>query len=159
MKRGSILFLQTLIVLVGLAVLAICIFVLPGMASRDAAANPDTSYLQYPFLIVSYLMASLFLFSIFQAFRLLTYVGANIAFSEHAVRALKVIRLCTLVVIGLVVAGTLFVAFALEGDRAGAIALGLYATIAASGLGAFVAVLTRLVKNAADLKTEHDLTV
>ena len=159
MKRGSILFLQTLIVLIGLGVLAICIFVLPGMASRDAVQNPDTSYLQYPFLIVSYILALLFFTALYHAYRLLTYVGANIAFSEHAVRALKMIRTCTLAVIGLIVAGTLLVAFFLEGDRAGVIAMGIYATVGSGAIAAFVAVLMKLVQKAAEMKTEQDLTV
>lgn len=60
-KLHSIFFLKGVVFLIGIPVLAFCLFGLPGVASRDAAANPETAYLQVPFLICSYALAIPFL--------------------------------------------------------------------------------------------------
>ena len=48
-KRGSTTFLKVIIFLIGIAVLALCIFLLPGLAIRDAIAHPGI-YSLYPLL-------------------------------------------------------------------------------------------------------------
>lgn len=47
-KRGSTTFLKVIIFLVGIAVLALCIW-LPEIAVRDARVHPDTAYFLIPF--------------------------------------------------------------------------------------------------------------
>lgn len=74
MKRGSTFFLKGVIVLIGITVLALCIFWLPGIASRDAEANPETAYLQYPFLVCAYVLSIPFFVALYQAFKLLSYI-------------------------------------------------------------------------------------
>ena len=159
MKRGSTLFLKVVISIIGIAALALCIFWLPGMASRDAAANPETAYLQYPFLVCAYILFIPFFIALYQAFKLLIYIDGNKAFSESSVKALKNIKICAIVFSVLIVAGILFVAIFIEGDRAGVIAGGIYITFASSVIATFAAVLQKLIQNAVDLKSENDLTV
>ncbi|MBP1079706.1 hypothetical protein JOC74_000194 [Bacillus capparidis] len=56
-KSGSTIFLKVVVFLIGIVVLALCIFLLPEIASRDAEANPETAYLQYPFLVCAYVLS------------------------------------------------------------------------------------------------------
>jgi hypothetical protein len=44
MERGTTLFLKIAVFIIGTPVLALCIFGLPGIAARDAAAHPETAY-------------------------------------------------------------------------------------------------------------------
>jgi hypothetical protein len=90
MNRGSTIFLRIVISLIALAALAVCIFPLPRMVAQEAAKTPDTAYLVYLFLVGAYIMAVLFFVALYQAFKLLTYIDGNKAFSELSVRALSI---------------------------------------------------------------------
>ena len=100
-----------------------------------------------------------FFVALYQAFKLLIYIDRNKAFSELSVRALKVIKSCAITISAFIVAGIIFVAIFIEGDRAGVIVLGLICTFASSVIATFAAVLQKLLKDALDIKSENDLTV
>jgi hypothetical protein len=158
-KQGSTIFLKVVIFLIGITVLALCIFWLPGIASRDAEANPETAYLQYPFLVCAYVLSIPFFVALYQAFKLLTYIDRNKAFSELSVRALRYIKYCAITISILIVVGIIFVVLFIEGDVAGVIGLGIMCTFASSVIATFAAVLQKLLKEAIDIKSENDLTV
>lgn len=158
-KRGSTNFLKVVVFLIGIVVLALCIFGLPGIASRDAEANPETAYLKYPFLVCAYVLSIPFFVALYQAFKLLTYIDRNKAFSELSVRALRYIKYCAITISVLIVLGIIFVILFIEGDRAGVIMLGLICTFASSVIATFAAVLQRLLQEAIYIKSENDLTV
>lgn len=162
MKQGSTLFLKIAIFIIGTPVLALCIFGLPEMAARDAAAHPETAYLQYPFLIGSYITVTPFFIALYQALKLLRYIDQNKAFSELSVTALKYIKYCaitisTLIVVG-IVCGVILIAGKYE-DITGFIGLGFILTFASMVIAVFAAVLQKLLKEAIDIKSENDLTV
>ncbi|CAH1203762.1 hypothetical protein PAECIP111893_02061 [Paenibacillus plantiphilus] len=159
MKRGSTFFLKGVVVLIGLAALAVCIFWLPEMARRDAEAHPETSYLQYPFLAGAYLLSVPFFVALYQAFKLLTYIDRNKAFSELSVRALKYIKYSGLTLSSIIAAGILFVILFIDDDVAGIIGMGLMCTFASAVIATFATVLQRLLTNAIAIKSENDLTV
>ncbi|MGI0013484.1 MAG: DUF2975 domain-containing protein [Nitrososphaera sp.] len=128
MKQGSTLFLKVVISLIGIAALAVCIFWLPGIASRDAAAHPELAYQQYPFLAYAYILGITFFVALYQAFKLLIYIDGNKAFSELSVRALRYIKYCAITISTLMVAGivTLMVlSFGKGEDIAGIVMSGL----------------------------------
>lgn len=158
-KQGSTIFLKVVIFLIGITVLALCIFWLPGIASRDAEANPETAYLQYPFLVCAYVLSIPFFVALYQAFKLLTYIDRNKAFSELSVKALRYIKYCAITISILIVVGIIFVVIFIEGDVAGVIGLGLMCTFASSVIATFAAVLQKLLKEAIDIKSENNLTV
>jgi len=159
MNRWATFFLKGVIILIGIVALALCAFLLPEIASRDAEANPETAYLKYPFLLTAYLLSIPYYIALYQAFKLLIYIDKSHAFSELSVRALKVIKHCAITISTCIVAGIVFVTLFMEGDRAGVIALGLYSTIASIIIATFVGVLQRLVKEVVDIKSENDLIV
>jgi hypothetical protein len=158
-KQGSTIFLKVVLFLLGITVLALCIFGLPGIASRDAEANPETAYLQYPFLVCAYVLFTPFFFALYQAFKLLAYIDRNKSFSELSVRSLRYIKYCAITISILIVLGIIFVAIFIEGDRTGVIMLGLIGTFASSVIATFTAVLQKLLKEAIKIKSENELTV
>lgn len=161
MKRtqGSIIFLKLVIFLIGITVLALCLFWLPWIASRGAEANPVTAYLQYPFLVCGFVLSMPFFVALYQAFKLLTYIDRNKAFSEVSVNALRYIKYCAITISTLILLEIIFVVLFIEGDVAGVIGLGLMCTFASSVIATFAAVLQKLLKEAIDKKSENALTV
>lgn len=162
MNRGSTLFLKLVIALIAIGALAICIFALPSMAADDAARHPDLAYQQYPFLAYAYIMASAFFVALYQAFKLLSYVDANKAFSELSVRALGIIKYCAITIAGLMVTAIAIVMAMAAGkneDITGVVMMGLIITFIACVGATIVAVLQRHVQKAIDIKSENDLTV
>jgi len=157
MNRGSTKFLRIVISLIAMAALAVCIFPLPRMVPQEAAKTPDTAYLVYLFLVGAYIMAVLFFVALYQAFKLLTYMDGNKAFSELSVRALRHIKHSAITISLLMVAGIAVVMVLSAGtgeDIAGIVMMGLIFTFASSVVVAVAAVLQKQVRKAIDLKKE-----
>src|SRR5258706_352318 len=89
MNRGSTIFLRAVIALIAIAALAVCVFPLPRGVAYEAAKTPDTAWQVYVFLVGAFIQAALFFFALYQAFKLLSYIDRNNAFSELSVRALR----------------------------------------------------------------------
>jgi Protein of unknown function (DUF2975) len=148
-KRGSTTFLKVIIFLAGIAVLALCIW-LPEIAVRDARVHPDTAYFLIPFLVCAYGFCITFSVALYQAFKLLTYIEKNNAFSELSLKSLKVIKKCAFTVIFLILLGivSLMVLAKITGDdAAGPISLSLMGILVTSTVAAFVSVLQKPIKN------------
>ena len=158
MKRGSLLFLRGVILLVGVGVLAGLLWE-PQVEGRNANADLATIYFRDPFLAYAYVGSLPFFFGVYQAFKFLGYVGQGQAFSPAAVRPLRLIKYCALAVIGFIVGAELYVILGVSDDRAGGVAMGIAATFACLVTLTAAAVLERVLQNAVDLKSENDLTV
>ncbi|MBU7005959.1 DUF2975 domain-containing protein [Phosphitispora fastidiosa] len=158
MKRET-LFLKVVVFLIGIAVLALCIFGLPVLAEFEEWI-PELAYLQYPFLTGVYAAAIPFFFALYQTLKLLSYIDKNEAFSELSVKALKNIKYCaiTISILYMVEMPVLFL-IAQADDAPGLVALGLVIIFASFVIAVFAAVLQKLLKSAIDIKTENDLTV
>ncbi|TMV48718.1 DUF2975 domain-containing protein [Paenibacillus mesophilus] len=160
MKRGTTLFLKVAVILIGIPVLALCIFLVPEIANYAAELYPDHTYLKYLIFIDLYVSAIPFYFALYQAFKLLCYIDKNKAFSELSVRALKNITYCAVTISGVYVLGMpLFYLMAERDDAPGVILIGLVLIFASMVIAVFAAVLQKLLKEAIDIKSENDLTV
>ncbi len=160
MERGSTMFLRGAVILIGIPVLALCIFVVPGIASFAAELYPDYSLLKYLIAIDLYASAIPFYFALYQAVKLLGYIDKNNAFSEMSVQVLKKIKYCAITISGLYVVGMpLFYLMAEKDDAPGIIVIGLIIIFASMVIAVFAAVLQKLLKEAIDIKSENDLTV
>jgi hypothetical protein len=158
MKRGSILFLRAVILLVGVGVLAGLLWE-PQVEGRNVNADLVTIYFRDPFLAYVYVGSLPFFFGLYQAFTLLGYLGQGQAFSPAAVKALRRIKYCALAVIGFIVGGEAYIILGVSDDRAGGIAMGIFTSFACVVTATAAAVLERVLQSAVDLKSEHDLTV
>jgi len=160
MERGTTLFLKVTIILIGIPVLAICIFLVPEIANFAAELYPDHSYLKYLVFIDLYATAIPFYFALYQAFLLLGYIDKNKAFSELSVRVLKNIKYCAITISSLYVLGMpLFYLIAEKDDAPGIIVIGMAIIFSSLVIAVFAAVLQKLLKEAIAIKSENDLTV
>src|SRR3972149_8971197 len=101
MKKSSTLFLQLVIVALGIVALAIMIR-FPQTEGR--AVNLDLfSIYSDPFIVYMYLASIAFFVALYQAFKLLGLIGQNKVFSLNSVRALRTIKYCAIVLSILIV--------------------------------------------------------
>ncbi|MBT2738727.1 DUF2975 domain-containing protein [Bacillus sp. ISL-7] len=160
MKRGKTLFLKIADILIGIPVLALCIFLVPEIWNVAAKLLPEFAYIKYLVSIVFYASAIPFYFALYQAFKLLHYIDKNKAFSQISVKALKKIKHCAITISILhVLVLPLFYLFAEKDDAPGVIFVGLVVPFASMVIAVFAAVLQKLLKEAIDIKSDNDLTV
>ncbi|MBT2648059.1 DUF2975 domain-containing protein [Bacillus sp. ISL-34] len=158
-KQGSTTFLKVIIFLIGIAMLALCIYWLPEIAIKDAKVHPDTAYFLIPFLVCAYGFCITFSVALYQASKLLTYIEKNNAFSELSLKSLKVIKKCAFTVIFLILLGivSLKVLAKITGDDpAGPISLSLMGILATSIIAAIVDALQKPLKNVPDIKSKNE---
>ena len=160
MKQASTLFLKaTLFVMGGLA-LALCIFAVPAISNGVGVEWPQLAHLKYPILIGGYLTAIPFFLALYQAFRLLTYIDTNTAFSASSVGALKHIKYYGIAMSGLYAAGMpILFQIANADDAPGLILFGMLFVAAPMVIAVFAAVLQKVLQSAIDIKSENDLMV
>lgn len=160
MNRMSTIFLKIALVLIGIPILALCIFLVPKIANYSAELFPNIAYIKYLVFIYLYVTAIPFYFALYQAFKLLNYIDKNKAFSGLSVRALKNIKYCAVTISIFYAAGMpVFYLMAEIDDAPGIIVIGLVIIFASMVIAVFAAVLQKLLKEAIDIKSENDLTV
>ncbi|MEK4664540.1 MULTISPECIES: DUF2975 domain-containing protein [Paenibacillus] len=158
MKRGTTIFLKLAVLLIGVPILALCIFGIPWLANNPV--NPNYAGALYPIVIMMYVSVIPFIVALYQAFRLLSYIDKNEAFSLISVRSLKTIKYCAIVISSLYFVMLPFVYVVAEKDDApGLILMGMVPIFASLVIAVFSAVLQRLLQEAIDIKSENDLVV
>lgn len=154
MKRGSTLFLKGVIVLIGTAVLAVCVFALPRTIGTIDMSGYD------PILLGMYVPAIPFFLALYQALKLLIYIDKGKAFSELSVRSLNIIKYCAITISALYTAGLPYIFYVADKDDApGVVAIGFIIIFASIVIATFAAVLQKLLQDALEIKSENDLTV
>jgi len=154
MKPRSTLLLKGVVVLIGLLVLAVCIFLLP------AGIISDRTGMFRPLLAGLYVPAIPFFVALYQALKLLGHIDKNQAFSQLSVSTLKIIKYCAIIIALLFVAGMPYIFYVGDKDDApGVILIGLVIIFASFVIATFAALLQKLLKDALDIKSENDLTV
>lgn len=159
MKRGSTVFLQAVVVLVGM--LALILLVRMPM-TEGRAANLDAFHIYTdPFILYGYAASIAFFVALYKAFRLLGYVGQNRVFSADAVMALKSIKYCAIILgVLIVVAGVyIMVSHPKDDDPAGFLAMCIVTTFVAIVVATTSAIFQKILQNALDMKSENDLTI
>src|ERR1043166_6833059 len=99
MKRGSTIFLQVVIVLIGIGALSLLLWE-PHVEGRNAHATLFQIYFNDPFLAYAYTASIAFFVALYQAFKVLGYVRQNTTFSQATVKALRRIKYCAMTIIG-----------------------------------------------------------
>ena len=160
MKKGSTIFLRVVIYILGLSVLAFCIFALPVITRGAAAEFPPIAPLREAILFGLWVTSIPFFTALYQALKLLSYIDKNTAFSELSVTALRRIKYSAFTMTGLYMLGMPVAMLVAEWDDApGLIPISFLAACTPIVIAVFAAVLEKLVQSAIDLKSENDLTV
>jgi hypothetical protein len=97
--------------------------------------------------------------ALYQAFKVLGYIGQNKAFSQATMKSLRTIKSCALGLIGFVAVGELFIMLGNSDDRAGGVFMGILITFPSMVIATAMVVLERVLQHAVDIKSENDLTV
>ena len=154
MKRGSTLILKGTVIVLGLVVLALCVFGVPRAIGSFDLRSYD------PILLSLYVPAIPFFVALRQAMKLLGYIDRDKAFSQQSVDALKYIKYCALAISALFAAGMPYTYYVANKDDApGVIAIGLVIMSASFVIAMAAAVFQSLLQYAVDIKDENDLTV
>jgi hypothetical protein len=157
--RTSTLFLQAVIVLIGIGTLTALLWE-PHIEGRNAHATFFEIYFKDPFLAFVYIGSIPFFVALYQAFRLLGYIGQNKVFSQAAVNALRTIKYCAMIIIGFVAVEEIFILLDNSSDdRAGGVFMGILITFGSVVIATAAAVIEKLLQSAVDMKLENDLTV
>ena len=159
MKRSSTIFLQIVLVLVGIGALALLLWE-PQIEGRNAHATQFEIYFKDPFLAYVYIASIPFFVAIYQALKLLQYVGQNAVFSPAAVKALRTIKYCALAIIGFVAVEEIFIMLNRgSDDAAGGVFMGILITFGSAVIATAASMFERVLQNVVDIKSENDLTV
>src|SRR5215472_6852858 len=159
MKRVPTIFLQAVIVLIGIVALAILIrFPL----TEGRAANLDLfSIYSDPFILYGYATSIAFFVALYKAFKLLGYIGQNKVFSSDSVGTLKSIKYCAIVLGILIATAGLYIKIFhnKEDDPAGFLAICIVTTFVSIVVATAAAIFEKILQNAMNMKSENDLTI
>ena len=153
MKRSSTIFLQVVIVALGIGALALMLWE-PHIEGRNAHATLFEIYFKDPFLALVYAGSIPFFIALYQAFKVLGYVGRNKVFSPEVVKALRTIKYCALAIIGFVVVEEIVIMLMNNGDsdNPGApIFMGVLITFPSIVVAAAAAMFERILQNAVEV--------
>ena len=159
MKGLSIIFLQAVIVLMGVVALSIMIR-FPLTEGRAQNLDLFSIYLD-AFILYGYASSIAFFVALYKAFKLLGYIRQNKLFTRDSVRTLRGIKYSTIILsIAIAMAGFYILLFHdKEDDPAGFLAMCIVITFITIAVATGLAVLERILQNAVDIKTENDLTI
>ena len=160
MRRVSTIFLQVVIVLIGIGVLAALLWE-PQVEGRNVHATQFEIYFKDPFLAYIYLAFVPFFVGLYQAFKILGYARRNEIFSQRSVRALRIIKYCALTTAIFILGAEAYLFIFIRGkdDIAGGVAMGAFIILVSGIIATAAAVFERKLQNSVAIKSENDLSV
>lgn len=161
LQRTSIIVLQIVLVLIGMATLTF-LLVEPHFEGRNVNATLFEIYFRDPFLAYAYLSSVPFFVALVKAFALLTNIARGNVFTPQSVRALRAIKYCALLLIACVAGAEAYfflVQRAIKEDIAGGVAMGMFVLLVSVVIATAAAVFEALLQSAVAMKSEQDLTI
>ena len=148
MKSSSALFLQVVILLVGIAVLGLMLWE-PHLEGRNAHATTLEIYFNDPFLAYVYVGSIPFFVALHRAFGLFGHVRRNGTFSRVTLNAVRAIKRCAMAIIGFVAGAVIFILMFGDGeDRPAGVFMSVLVALAASVIGTAAAMFARNLQGA-----------
>lgn len=148
MKTQSViiqtLFLQAVIVLIGLGVLAFLLCE-PHWEGRNANATWFDVYFQDPFLAYAYVASLSFFMALYQAFKLLGLARIDQVFSPAGANAVRTIKLCAFAMIGFVIVGETFLVLPFADELPPPIFMGLIIVLISFVIVAAASLIDRIL--------------
>jgi hypothetical protein len=130
----------------------------PHIEGRNANATNFEIYFKDPFLAYAYLASIPFFMALYQALKVLTYIGRNDECSPATLKSLRTLRVCALAIIGLVAVGEAFIVLSDSDDRAGGVFIGILITFGSVIVASAAGILERILQNGAGNKSGNHLT-
>lgn len=147
LQKISVTFLQIVVVLVGIGVLALLLWE-PHLEGRNVNATLFQIYFNDPFLAYVYASSIFFFVALYQAFKVLGHVRNDETFSQATIKSLRTVRNCIITLAGLIAAADayLFVFMRGEDDIAGGVAVSLFLMFVSMIIAATVAVFEGILR-------------
>ena len=160
MKKISTIFLQVVVVLIGIGTLAFMLWE-PQIEGRNVNATLFDIYFKDPFLAYVYIASISFFVVLYKIFKLLGYIGQDKIFSLNSVKALRTIKYCAIALITFIAGAEAYFFIVQRGneDIAGGVAMGILMIFVCVVIGAAATVFEKILQNAVDMKSENDLTI
>ena len=148
MNRIPALFLQAVIVLGGIGILALILWE-PHIEGRNVHASLSPIYFDDPFLACAYIAFIPVFVALYQAFTLLGQVRKNKIFSSDSVKAVRTIKLSAIVFIGFLLAAEVYFFVVVRGqdDIAGGVAICLFLILVSAIVAAAASVFETTLQN------------
>ncbi len=157
MKRSSTIFLQVVIVLIGIGALAFMIWE-PQVEGVNVHATFFEMYFN-SFVMFAFIGSIPFFVGLYHAFRLLGNIGRNEIFSPRSVRALRTIKYCAVALICFVALSMFFMIGGDREDRPAGVFMRLLVTFPSIVVATAAAIFEQILQNAVEMKSETNLTV
>jgi len=159
MKRSSSVFLQVVIVGLGVVVLALLLWE-PQVEGRNVHATQFEIYFKDPFLLYIYLAFVPFFVGLTRAFKLLGYARQNEIFSQRSVRALRIIKYCALTTATFMLGAEAYIFIFVRGtdDVAGGVMMGAFIIFVSAIIATAAALFERRLQKDMDVKSVGGLT-
>lgn len=148
MKSGSALFLQVVVVFIGLGVLGLMLWE-PHLEGRNAHATTFEIYFKDPFLAYVYAGSIPFFVALYRAFGLFGHVRQTGTFSQVTLDALRAIKRCAITLLGFVAGAVVFILLFGDGeDRPAGVFMSFLAASATSAVAIVAALFARKLQSA-----------
>src|SRR5256885_14523712 len=156
MKRGSTIFLQVVIALLGVGVLALLLWE-PQVEGRNVNATLFEIYFKDPFLAYIYLAFVPFFDGLYQALKILGYARRNEIFFQRSVRALRIIKYCALTTAIFILGAEAYLFIFIRGkdDITGGVMIGAFVVLVSAVIGTAAGGFNRILQNAVEIKSER----
>lgn len=146
--HAATVFLQIVVVLIGIGVLAFMLLE-PLHEGRNLHSTLMQVYFNDPFLAYVYIGSIPFFVALYKAFTVLGSIAHDTVFSRNSVRALRIIKYCAMSLVGLIAAPVAYLTIVRpEDDIAGGVAMGLGTMLISAVIAASAAVCERVVDTA-----------
>lgn len=162
MKKSPTIFLQVVIVALGIGTLALLLWEPHFEGVNAHATTLYEIYFDDPFLTYVYIGSIAFFVALYQAFKLLGYIGRNEVFSQASVKSLRTIKYCAVTIIAFLAGAEGYINIVqrrVEEDVAGGVMMGLVMIFISAVVATAADVFERILQSAVDIKSKNDSTV
>ena len=147
MKSSLALFLQFVVVVIGIGTLGLMLWE-PHLEGRNADATTFEIYFKDPFLAYVYAGSIPFFVAVYRAFGLFGHVRRTGTFSQVTLDALRVIKRCAMAIIGFVAGAMIFIIMFGDGeDRPAGIFMCVLVAFAACIIATAAAMFARYLRS------------
>ena len=154
LERSSTLFLKLILLVLSLAVLTLCGFLLYQIIQSDSLGD-------YQPILIGVLISTIpFLYVFYQAYNLLNNIDANLSLTDSSVNSLRIIKVCSFIISLMYLIGSPFIFYVAQQDDApGVVLINIILIMGPFSVGVFTYILQKLLINAIGYKSENELTI
>ena len=154
LERSSTLFLKLILLVLSLAVLTLCGFLLYQIIQSDSLGDYQ------PILMGLVISAIPLIYIFYQAYNLLNNIDNNLSLTDSSVNSLRIIKVCSFIISLMYLIGSPFIFYVAQQDDApGVVLINIILIMGPFSVGVFTYILQKLLINAIGYKSENELTI